>query len=125
VKDMKVETGYDMFLISTSEYTQKGWVMEILSFRMRAAHLPLRYVLISMRIGNEDVSPSCALMPNRENVRVQERKGIFECFFFYFGGIRMSLYLQTSADIMVEFWQKHLTIKHRCVQLTIVKLFFY
>jgi len=64
-----------MFLISTSEDARKGWVMEVLSFRMRAAHLPLRQVLVSMRIGNEDVSPSCALLPNRANLRVPERKG--------------------------------------------------
>jgi hypothetical protein len=66
-----------MFLISTSEDTEKGWVMEVLSFRMSAAHLLLRHVLISMRIGNEDVSPSCALLPNRANLCVPERKGKF------------------------------------------------
>ena len=54
--------------------------MEVLSFRMRAAHLPLRHVLISMRIGNKDVSPSCALLPNRANLCVPERKGSYFSF---------------------------------------------
>jgi hypothetical protein len=80
-----------MFLISTSEDTEKGWVMEVLSFRMRAAHLLLRHVLISVRIGNEDVSPSCALLPNRANLCVPERRG--KLIFFNFRGIRVSHYL--------------------------------
>lgn len=92
--------------------------MEVLSFRMRAAHLPLRHVLISMRIGNEDVSPSCALLPNRANLCVPERRGKFKCFFFFGGGVRISHYLQTNAYIIFEFWPKHVAIKQTQLYVT-------
>lgn len=72
-----------MLLISTSEDVQKGWVMEVLSFRMRAFRLQLRHVLISMRIGNEAVSPYCAVLPSRANLCATERKAKFKTLPFF------------------------------------------
>jgi hypothetical protein len=72
-----------MWLISTLEGTQKGWVMDVLSFRMRISCLPLAHVLISMRIGNEAANPQCAVMPTGANQRTLQRRGRFKagsCF---------------------------------------------
>lgn len=78
--------------------------MEVLSFRTTGFRLPLRHVVISMRIGNEVVHLYRATVLNRTNLRATGRKGKFKAVsLFYLRGIGMStLFLDQSRHVRHE-----------------------